>query len=31
MSGFVQFMSGKLKSSRIMTFDKGEGMDRISA
>ena len=31
MSGFVQFMSEKLKSPSIIIFDIGEGMDRISA
>ena len=31
MSGFVQFMSEKLKSPSIITLDIGEGMDRISA
>ena len=28
--GFVQFMSGKLKSPSIITLGKGEGMDSIS-
>ena len=30
-SGFVQSMSGKLKSPSIIMLGKGEGMDRISA
>ena len=31
MSGFVLFISEKLKSPSIITLDIGEGMDRISA